>query len=455
MRRSASSAPAIERMRARTACAEGPFRPIPCSCRSILSSFDAVLAMYHDQGLPVLSTQASARGERHARPALRPHLGRPRHGAGPGRHRPRRRRQPRRGDRARGRARRAATVARAAARRDPAATAASASASTSCTTRRSSRASSHALGARPGRPPGRDRPRPRRAHPPAAGTRGRDARCDRDRPRPRRARCAPLRARPRLALHEATPSTSTLHALARTRGGRLRVIGNLPYNISTPLLFQLLGRGDVDHRPALHAAAGGGGAHGRAAPGGDDYGRLTVMLAPLFEHRARCSRWVRALPAAAAGLVGGGAPAARAAPPSRSAPQFAPLVAAAFGQRRKTLRNALARPDRAMRSRPAASTPARGRDAGARGFRPPRARPGRSGRRCAFDADRQRSGERHGRLPSHPAGRGPKRTARHRPAAHAHSQRARRRARLLHVVEFVPVEPIGETLMPPCRSRMS
>ena len=34
--------------------------------------------------------------------------------------------------------------------------------------------------------------------------------------------------------------TSISRALARERGGKLRVVGNLPYNISTPLLFHLL-----------------------------------------------------------------------------------------------------------------------------------------------------------------------------------------------------------------------
>jgi len=58
----------------------------------------------------------------------------------------------------------------------------------------------------------------------------------------------------------------------------LRVVGNLPYNISTPLLFHLL-----EHRATIkdmHLMLQKEVAHRMAAsPGGKDYGRLTVMLA--------------------------------------------------------------------------------------------------------------------------------------------------------------------------------
>jgi 16S rRNA (adenine1518-N6/adenine1519-N6)-dimethyltransferase len=66
-------------------------------------------------------------------------------------------------------------------------------------------------------------------------------------------------------------------ALAQALGQRLRVVGNLPYNISTPILFHLLQA--VDHvvdqhfmlqREVVQRMA--------AAPGTKDYGRLSVML---------------------------------------------------------------------------------------------------------------------------------------------------------------------------------
>ena len=63
----------------------------------------------------------------------------------------------------------------------------------------------------------------------------------------------------------------------RGDGPPLRVVGNLPYNISTPVLFRLLEPALRHRRHALHAAEGSRGSHGRR-PGGKEYGRLTVML---------------------------------------------------------------------------------------------------------------------------------------------------------------------------------
>ena len=66
-------------------------RPTRCSRRRVLAGSMRVLAMYHDQGLPVLKyASLRRRHQRHARPADHPHLGRSRHRARPGRHRPRR-----------------------------------------------------------------------------------------------------------------------------------------------------------------------------------------------------------------------------------------------------------------------------------------------------------------------------------------------------------------------------
>ena len=65
-------------------------------------------------------------------------------------------------------------------------------------------------------------------------------------------------------------------------GRKLRVVGNLPYNISTPILFHLLEASRRDRRPALHAAEGGGRPDRRLARH-KDYGRLTVMLQWRYE----------------------------------------------------------------------------------------------------------------------------------------------------------------------------
>jgi 16S rRNA (adenine1518-N6/adenine1519-N6)-dimethyltransferase len=63
---------------------------------------------------------------------------------------------------------------------------------------------------------------------------------------------------------------------------RLRVVGNLPYNISTPILFHLLDVAEhiVDQHFMLQKEVV---ARMAAAPGGKDYGRLTVMLQWRYE----------------------------------------------------------------------------------------------------------------------------------------------------------------------------
>jgi 16S rRNA (adenine1518-N6/adenine1519-N6)-dimethyltransferase len=68
-------------------------------------------------------------------------------------------------------------------------------------------------------------------------------------------------------------------ALSNERGpGRvLRVVGNLPYNISSPILFHLLGVADriIDQHFMLQKEVVD---RMVASPGGKDYGRLSVML---------------------------------------------------------------------------------------------------------------------------------------------------------------------------------
>ena len=67
-----------------------------------------------------------------------------------------------------------------------------------------------------------------------------------------------------------------------TEPGCLRVVGNLPYNISTPLLFHLLScRAAIkDMHLMLQKEVA---RRITAAPGSKEYGRLTVMLAPWLE----------------------------------------------------------------------------------------------------------------------------------------------------------------------------
>jgi len=141
-------------------------------------------------------------------------------------------------------------------------------------------------------------------------------------------------------LHEADALKFDLAALARTRGQRLRVIGNLPYNISTPLLFHLLGT--IGHLSDLHVMLQKEVVERMAAqPGTEHYGRLGVMLAPhvdvhwLFDVGPGAFQPPPRVWSAVARLV------VLPMPRFELPPAYARVVAAAFSQRRKTLRNSL------------------------------------------------------------------------------------------------------------------
>ena len=125
-------------------------------------------------------------------------------------------------------------------------------------------------------------------------------------------------------------------------GPALRVVGNLPYNISTPLLFHLaefaaqirdmtfMLQKEVVDRMA-------------AAPDTPDYGRLSVML----QARFAVSKLFIVPPGAFAPPPKVDSAIVRLAPlppeavPYRDHRIFADVVTRAFGQRRKTLRNTL------------------------------------------------------------------------------------------------------------------
>jgi 16S rRNA (adenine1518-N6/adenine1519-N6)-dimethyltransferase len=141
-------------------------------------------------------------------------------------------------------------------------------------------------------------------------------------------------------LHEADALDYDFTALAKLRGRRLRVIGNLPYNISTPLLFHLAAAHEsIDdlhvmlQKEVIDRIA--------APPNGEAYGRLTVMLAPWFEtvHLFDVGPGAFSPPprvwSAVARLK------VRREPAFALPPAFKQVVSAAFSQRRKTLRNAL------------------------------------------------------------------------------------------------------------------
>jgi 16S rRNA (adenine1518-N6/adenine1519-N6)-dimethyltransferase len=146
---------------------------------------------------------------------------------------------------------------------------------------------------------------------------------------------------PGFVLHEADALEFDFAALARERGKRLRVVGNLPYNISTPLLFHLLlhNSGAIED---LHIMLQREVIARMAAKAGDpDYGRLTVMLAPwvsierLFDVGPGAFQPPPRVWSAVARLT------VRAEPAFVVSEHFGAVVAAAFAHRRKTLRNAL------------------------------------------------------------------------------------------------------------------
>jgi 16S rRNA (adenine1518-N6/adenine1519-N6)-dimethyltransferase len=147
---------------------------------------------------------------------------------------------------------------------------------------------------------------------------------------------------PRWRLHESDALEFDWRALAAARGARLRVVGNLPYNISTPLLFRLLDAADVifDMHFMLQKEVVDRMA---SEAGGKEYGRLTVMLAAYAEvehlfdvgpgaFQPRPKVWsaiVRLRPSPQPRFEIGSDKTLRA------------IVSAAFSHRRKTLRNGL------------------------------------------------------------------------------------------------------------------
>jgi 16S rRNA (adenine1518-N6/adenine1519-N6)-dimethyltransferase len=152
-----------------------------------------------------------------------------------------------------------------------------------------------------------------------------------------------LREHPQLSVVESDILKVDIHELARTTcapGQKLRVVGNLPYNISTPILFHLLGAVDVieDQHFMLQKEVID---RMVAAPSTSDYGRLSVMLQwryamenvlfvppHSFDPPPRVdSAVVRMVP--------------HAAPAALDVKLLSELVQVAFSQRRKLLRHTL------------------------------------------------------------------------------------------------------------------
>jgi len=123
---------------------------------------------------------------------------------------------------------------------------------------------------------------------------------------------------------------------------KLRMAGNLPYNISTPLLFHLLDSAALfaDFHVMLQKEVVD---RMVAEPGNKQYGRLTVMLAArceiehLFNIKPNCFRPAPKVDSSFARLV----PLDEPLVSDAEYPLFKKVVTQAFSMRRKTLSNAL------------------------------------------------------------------------------------------------------------------
>lgn len=140
--------------------------------------------------------------------------------------------------------------------------------------------------------------------------------------------------------------TVDLAAVSRAVGRPLVVLGNLPYNISSQVIVQLIqGRRAVDRAVLMlqkemvqRICAG---------PGSKDYGRLSVMLGYCADTRVlmqvKASQFFPT-PKVDSTVIGIRFTGPPACPADDEAMLFG-VVKAAFGKRRKTLRNALSQSD--------------------------------------------------------------------------------------------------------------
>ncbi len=149
-----------------------------------------------------------------------------------------------------------------------------------------------------------------------------------------------LRAHPQLEVIESDVLKVDFGALQEKLGAKLRVVGNLPYNISSPILFHLLPFADrvqdqhfMLQKEVIDRMV--------ARPSTSDYGRLSVMLQWRYEMEDILfvppeafdpppkvdSAVVRMVP--------------RAAPAPVDPDRLSELVQVAFSQRRKLLRHTL------------------------------------------------------------------------------------------------------------------
>jgi 16S rRNA (adenine1518-N6/adenine1519-N6)-dimethyltransferase len=147
-----------------------------------------------------------------------------------------------------------------------------------------------------------------------------------------------------LVIHNCDALMFDFGALAReiAPGGRIKLVGNLPYNISTPLLFHLASFGDVIYdmhfmlqKEVVDRMV--------AEPGTTDYGRLSIML----QYRYLMDHIIDVPPESFDPPPKVDSAVVRMVPydvlphPAKDEEHLRNLVQTAFAQRRKTIRNNL------------------------------------------------------------------------------------------------------------------
>ena len=148
----------------------------------------------------------------------------------------------------------------------------------------------------------------------------------------------------RLVIHNIDALQFDFGALARqiAPGGRIKLVGNLPYNISTPLLFHLASFGAVIHdmhfmlqKEVVDRMV--------AEPGTTDYGRLSIMLQYryLMDHIIDVPPESFDPPPKVDSAVVRMVPYDTLPHPAVNEEHLQKLVITAFAQRRKTIRNNL------------------------------------------------------------------------------------------------------------------
>ena len=149
-------------------------------------------------------------------------------------------------------------------------------------------------------------------------------------------------ALPQLQIHGVDVLKFDFDTIIKTADKSLKIIGNLPYNISSPVLFHLMKYADHIHsqvvmlqKEVVERMA--------SAPGSKQYGRLSVMLQQRYniEYLFTVPPGAFFPPPKVDSAIARLTPLTEIAHPVDKQDDFAMLVKQAFSQRRKTLRNTL------------------------------------------------------------------------------------------------------------------